>query len=355
MRWSCRRRSSGFTLVELLVVIAIIGVLIALLLPAVQSARESARRTTCTNQLKQFVTAALNHEVALRHYPTGGWGWSWVGDADRGFGEEQPGGWIYNILPFMEQKAKHDMPKDGKPNEHTEPQLEGARRMLIDPIEILYCPTRRNGKLRNTEKLSRFANNSAPNTPEERDLVGRSDYAANAGDYAIGGGVSGPGSLLTPAMVYPWFVISKTGLFDVDSDSDREPDGVLTGVSFQRSEVGVRHVEDGTSNTYFAGEKYLIIDNYETGYDTGDNETWCTGHNNDNLRTTAAPPKRDEPCLGSPKDCQNENGNIFGSAHATGWNVAWCDGHVQFMSYDIDPLVHKNNGNRLDGNVGAGQ
>jgi prepilin-type N-terminal cleavage/methylation domain-containing protein/prepilin-type processing-associated H-X9-DG protein len=346
---------AGFTLVELLVVIAIIGVLVALLLPAVQAARESARRTTCTNQLKQFATAALNHEAALRHYPTGGWGWSWVGDADRGYGEEQPGGWIYNILPFMEQKAKHDMPKDGKPNEHTEPQLVGARRMLIDPIDILYCPTRRNGKLRNTEKLSRFANNSAINTPEERDLVGRSDYAANAGDHAIGGGVSGPGSLLTPAMVYPWFVISETGLFDEDSDSDREPDGMLTGISFQRSEVSVQHIEDGTSHTYLVGEKFLIIDNYETGYDTGDNETWCTGHNNDNLRTTAAPPRQDEPCQGgNPKDCPNENGNIFGSAHATGWNVAWCDGHVQYMSYDIDPLVHKNNGNRLDGNVSAG-
>src|SRR5690242_9173257 len=113
-----RRRGAGwrlvaaFTLVELLVVIAIIGVLVALLLPAVQAARESARRTQCINQLKELTLGGMNHEGAMKHFPTGGWGIKWVGDADRGYGQQQPGGWIYNILPFIEQRAKHDMPKD---------------------------------------------------------------------------------------------------------------------------------------------------------------------------------------------------------------------------------------------------
>jgi len=103
------RPPNGITLVELLVVVAIIGLLVALLLPAVELAREAARRSQCANHLKQLSLAAAAHQDVNQFFPTGGWGGGWVGDANRGFGPKQPGGWIYNVLPYTEQINLHNL------------------------------------------------------------------------------------------------------------------------------------------------------------------------------------------------------------------------------------------------------
>ena len=112
MTKSPARRIAGFTLVELLVVITIIGILMSLLLPAVQSARESGRQAQCANNLKQLGLACLSHANSIGWFPSSGWGWQWAGDPNQGFGLNQPGGWLYNILPLL-RPAGPARPGDG--------------------------------------------------------------------------------------------------------------------------------------------------------------------------------------------------------------------------------------------------
>ena len=176
----------GFTLVELLVVIAIIGILIALLLPAVQAARESARRTQCRNNLKQIGLAYLNHHDIHKHFPTGGWGWHWTGDPDRGYNKSQPGGWAYNILPFIEQEGLREQGGGGNPNVLEPNQMAEAAVVAARALSVFTCPTRRQAVVPLPFVHGSccagglyFENSDKPAG------AGRSDYAACAGDGTV--------------------------------------------------------------------------------------------------------------------------------------------------------------------------
>ncbi len=136
-----RRRASGFSLVELLVVIAIIGILVSLLLPAVQAAREAGRRSQCQNNLKQLALGALQHENSKKFFPTGGWWYAWVGDPDQGSGRNQPGGWIFCLLPYIEQVQLAQLGA-GLQSQSAAKNAFGTQ-LATTPLPTLYCPSRR--------------------------------------------------------------------------------------------------------------------------------------------------------------------------------------------------------------------
>jgi len=321
------KRHRGFTLVELLVVIVIIAILMALLLPAANAVREAARRASCKNNVRQLALGCTQHVTITGRYPTGGWGFNWVGDADRGSDRFQPGGWVFNILPFIEETRLYEMAGDGDPNTHTQQQLDGARDMVKKPLSIINCPSRRRSIPYPKPWSGTFVAYNASNNPADDNTAGRLGYGINSGDtWLYVGGVGGPGSLPPAGQAPTW-----------------PPPTDFNGISFAMSEIQPAHVHDGISNTYLLGEKYLNPVHYVTGDVGDDNESWCTGFNNDNYRSAAFPPKRDTADLDLNAEAR------YGSAHGVGFHVALCDGSVHLVHYEIRHDVHRRLANRHDG------
>ena len=318
----CRK---AFTLVELLVVIAIIAILIAILLPAVQSAREAARRSVCLNNLRQLALGTLVHTETHGFMPSGGWGRHWVCDPDRGFGEQQPGGWGYHVLPFIEEQALHML--GAKSDFETKKALNKQR--IETPVASFYCPSRREVAL--YPVLSMFRWNRSPFYTDPLDKASRTDYAANGGDAISGlfgnGWSDGPSSFE-----------------QADSGRYRWPTLELhTGVSANRSQVTPAMIKDGMSKTICLGEKYLNPDDYFSGADWGDNHNAFSGDDMEIVRFANAAPAQDRPGL---------VGHFrFGSAHHNGFHVSMCDGSVGNVNYEIEVEVFRRLGNRRDGLV----
>jgi len=320
-----RRKNTGFTLVELLVVITILGVLMSLLMPAVSSVRESMRRAQCKNNLSQIGKAAQEHVTAQGHFPSSGWGYLWVGDPDHGFGARQPGGWAYNILPYMGLDMIHDIGK-GRPGDFDTGSAQSKYNLLKEAktaaIPSLICPTRR--------KPIAYPQHESSYNAGQPDTLNKTDYAANGGSNCyLGGGPPPSNNCFT---IYP-----KCAWANADQSG-------MNGISGERSEVQPGHVVDGLSNVFFAGEKYLDPNIYYTGTDGADNNSALQGNDWDTNRWVSLTPARDTkgqfPCT-----------TRFGSAHPAGCHFVFCDGAVKMLSFQIDINTFSSLGVRNDGTL----
>lgn len=274
-------RRTAFTLVELLVVIAIIGVLIALLLPAVQAAREAASRTECANHLKQIGLAFHNHHDVHRRFPDGGEYWntsrSLVNGSPR-VSPDQNWGWPYQLLPYMEQENAWRLPND-----------QDVRNSLQ---ENYFCPSRRR-----PQRIfdSRYGDSC---------MI---DYAGNAGTSRAGPSAGAYGNGLDGAVVRRPI-----------PNSGRSPS------------VRFAHITDGSSNTLLVGEKYMQLDRIGERQ-ADDDQGYVSGWDWDNIRWGFDPPAKDTIGVWLP--------DRFGSAHPTTMNGLRCDASVHTVTYQIDQPV----------------
>ena len=353
----------GFTLVELLVVIAIIGVLVALLLPAVQAAREAARRAQCRNHLKQIGLGALNHESTHGILPGAGITGAATGDADRGTGRGQPGSWVYQLLPYVEQQNLYQLPGDGAKNTISIEQRQGAHQLEKTPVATFNCPSRRQAIPYpwDTNLPSAWRPRNALFVADDS-ATAHTDYAANAGDANIDQGleedvltnfyltstVCGKG----PGWAQFWAPPPSGSKYDNIDAFCWPPEDSQNGVCFVGAEIRLVEITDGTSNTVFVGEKYVNPLEYETGTDPGDNLSMYSGWDwnvNRFAGVSRSDPSADSLFIASPDQAGFQKWQSWGSAHAGAFHVAMCDGSSISINYEVDAVVMGNLCNRFDG------
>jgi prepilin-type N-terminal cleavage/methylation domain-containing protein/prepilin-type processing-associated H-X9-DG protein len=355
---SSGRWTDAFTLVELLVVIAIIGILVALLLPAIQAAREAGRRATCKNHLRQIALSCINFESSHKSFPSNGWSWRWMGDPDKGVGQRQPGGWIYQTTQYLEEGAVFNVGGGLPPAE----KAKELKKQMAASIPVYNCPSRRpavpltartpNGKYTD---LDDNGAEKIPYNSEIPDGLAKTDYAVNAGAGFVPGTSpanpppNGPPNAVTDCAPGPF---PTCGGLEGDMNAIG---ATFRGISTRYVGAKIRQITDGTSKTALVGEKSMPPKLYELGYgdklphytgNRGDNSSMYQGHDYDNARQIGenALPLQDSNELPDPG-----YERLFGSAHSGSFNMALCDGSVQTIDYEIDPIVWNGYGARDDG------
>lgn len=290
------RMRQGFTLVELLVVIAIIGILVALLLPAVQAARESARRAQCLNNFKQVALGCQNHAATFKTFPTGVNMWE-KGGCNNPDGKASYSGfsWSTYILPYLEENAtyeKMDVKVGGR--EYATPPNYKAGAYFV---QTYLCPS----------------------STTSRTLVG-----CCTGPYP-GNGKTDAEDLAVTNMVGVADSISwackSSGTLGATEWPKNDADGML----YHRSSVGSNKVSDGTSKTLLIGEVVSGVESSFSGYFWS---TWNILHTRNGINAMRPENFTWLQAVGS-----------FGSYHVAGCHFAFADGSAHFVSENVHPLV----------------
>ena len=301
-----RRKVRGFTLVELLVVIAIIGVLVALLLPAIQAAREAARRNSCSNNLKQMGLAVQNHHDSKGFYPPG-----------RNRTDQRSVSWAFMTLPYMEADTVF---KAYVSTERVDdPQNAVAMRT---PIETYACPSRRPAAADRD-----FDNDDQPPVVTA---------AASLGDYAACAGVN-----------YMMGMIGSTEGADDGAKFDTRPESESAGAIYSFSKMKDRYVTDGLSNTIVIGDKnkpsnlepanpeLLHYEQGDTAFLPGDSPFTIFAETRNGLAASS-----------------NDKDRVkFGSEHPGIVQFVYLDGHVKALEVSIEAPVLNMLGAVGDGDV----
>ncbi|MEX1039243.1 MAG: DUF1559 domain-containing protein [Pirellulaceae bacterium] len=330
-----RTRKSGFTLVELLVVIAIIGVLVALLLPAVQQAREAARRMQCSNNLKQIGLALHNYHDTFNTFPPGGlWNLDTPWMLTDGGSNMEKGTIMVFLLPFIEQGAIYDSIDFSSTTQNTRDQFVDPPANTIPVRSVVVngylCPsdTHDGGLIPGTDRA--FSN-----------------YGASHGPSSISGG----GNSACPcAQGNAWNAFRPSVVYGAGGNYDEA--NAAGPFSRRGNKFTSRMVDatDGLSNTIYFGEIRVDCSNHA-------NHGWADSNGGQGLFNTLVPINTDscnppdtapggDTCF-SPCNYNNEFG--FRSRHPGGAQFLFGDGSVTFLPETIDHAVYQLLGQRNDG------
>ncbi len=360
----------AFTLVELLVVIAIIGILVALLLPAIQAAREAARRSQCQNNLKNIGLAVQTFTDSRKVFPTGGGKYVQTGfgieqnlDGGKPLGPAKQGlGWGFQILPYIEETAAYSI--------KTTPELQ----QIVIPIYV--CPSRRAASTSFSPEFGIIATmdyaGAVPCTDQDpkrrRTVYPAYDPKASVPfsvasisklSGSMNGGSQGSGNAPQNNTVYDGVIVRSTWRYISGGGNSPWVGEAASGVT---QPVKFSSITDGTSKTLLIAEKYVRSDNYlGDANHYSDDRGWSDGWDADQMRSTCFLPVND----GDPIGWQDVNltryfgddfkdGPVggsynvlqFGSPHTGGINAAFADGSVHSISFDVEVTIFNSLGTR---------